>query len=102
MGPGWKLTVQAAARRRFEEVALRGLWMIFRGAALVLAGCQTGPTADRGAEPLFDGMGPHHRTVTTASTSAQRYFDQGLNWAYAFNHDEAIKSFTECARLDPG
>ncbi|QOJ01847.1 MAG: hypothetical protein HRU70_03205 [Phycisphaeraceae bacterium] len=50
---------------------------------------------------LFDGMGPHRRPVTTVSRDAQRYFDQGLTWAYAFNHDEAIRSFTEAARLDP-
>src|SRR5262249_15194431 len=29
------------------------------------------------------------------------YFDQGLTFAFAFNHDEAIRSFTEAARLDP-
>jgi tetratricopeptide (TPR) repeat protein len=51
--------------------------------------------------PLFEGMGPHTRQVTTSSPRAQQYFDQGLTWAYAFNHDEAIRSFEEAARLDP-
>ena len=32
---------------------------------------------------------------------AQRYFDQGLTWTYAFNHDEAIRSFTYAAESDP-
>jgi tetratricopeptide (TPR) repeat protein len=32
---------------------------------------------------------------------AQRYFDQGLILTYGFNHDEAISSFREAARLDP-
>ena len=32
---------------------------------------------------------------------SQQYFDQGLIWAYAFNHDEAIRSFQQAARLDP-
>ncbi|MEX2218264.1 MAG: tetratricopeptide repeat protein [Phycisphaerales bacterium] len=50
---------------------------------------------------LYDGMGPHNRRVTTTSADAQKYFDQGLNWAFAFNHDEAIRSFQEAARLDP-
>lgn len=50
---------------------------------------------------LFDGMGDHERPVTTTSPSAQRYFNQGLTWAYAFNHDEAIRSFKTAARLDP-
>lgn len=56
-----------------------------------------------GATParLFDGLGDHHRTITTSSPEAQKYFDQGLTWAYAFNHDEAIRSFTRAAELDP-
>lgn len=57
---------------------------------------QPRPTAQ-----LFEGMGKHHRTVTNASPEAQRYFDQGLTWAFSFNHDEAIRSFQEAARLSP-
>jgi tetratricopeptide (TPR) repeat protein len=53
------------------------------------------------APPLFEGMGPHKRKVTTSSAEAQKYFDQGLTWAYAFNHDEAIRSFEHVTRLDP-
>ena len=45
-------------------------------------------------------MGPHRRRITTDSDEAQRYFDQGLNWVYAFNHDEAIRSFRHAAELD--
>ncbi|MEX2141933.1 MAG: tetratricopeptide repeat protein [Pirellulales bacterium] len=50
---------------------------------------------------LFQGLGDHHRPITTLSKPAQRYFDQGLVFAFAFNHDEAIRSFEEAARLDP-
>ena len=50
---------------------------------------------------LFQGMGDHHRKITTSSKLAQQYFDQGLVFAYAFNHDEAIRSFQQAARLDP-
>lgn len=46
-------------------------------------------------------MGSHSRPVEGASPRAQRYFDQGLTWTYAFNHDEAIRSFEEAARLSP-
>jgi tetratricopeptide (TPR) repeat protein len=56
---------------------------------------------DRGGAPLFDDLGSYHRAVTTKSDQAQRYFDQGLTLIYAFNHAEAIRSFTEAARLDP-
>ena len=58
--------------------------------------------ADRSAEvPLLDGMGRHHQKVTTASALAQRYFDQGLSLAYAFNHAEAKRAFEQAVRLDP-
>ena len=39
--------------------------------------------------------------MATASADAQRYFDQGLKFLYAFNHDEAIRSFRQAATLDP-
>jgi tetratricopeptide (TPR) repeat protein len=51
--------------------------------------------------PLFEGLGKHTRPVTTRSPDAQRYFDQGLNFLFAFNHDEAIRSFARAAELDP-
>lgn len=52
--------------------------------------------------PLYEGLGTHARTVATTSPDAQRYFDQGLAFLYAFNHDEAIRSFTHAGALDPG
>jgi tetratricopeptide (TPR) repeat protein len=68
------------------------------------AGCRgTSPRSapTNGNAHLFSGMGSHHRTITTTSPKAQRYFDQGLTWAYAFNHDEAIRSFEEALQHDP-
>ncbi|MBK8726058.1 MAG: hypothetical protein IPL96_08350 [Holophagaceae bacterium] len=47
-------------------------------------------------------LGRHHRKVSTRVPAAQRAFDQGLVWAYAFNHDESVRAFQEAARLDPG
>ena len=38
--------------------------------------------------------------ITTRSPVAQKYFDQGLRLTYGFNHDEAIKSYTEGTRED--
>lgn len=52
-------------------------------------------------EILFMGLGTHRRPVSTSSAQAQRYFDQGLNFLFAFNHDEAIRAFTQATRLDP-
>ncbi len=52
--------------------------------------------------PLYDNLGDHHYGVTTASPQVQAYFDQGLRLYYAFNHEEAVRSFREAQRLDPG
>ena len=55
-----------------------------------------------GQAQLFPDMGDYTRPVTTDSDKAQRYFDQGLKFIYGFNHDEAVRSFTQATRLDPG
>ncbi len=59
------------------------------------------PSASTITEPLFRGLGTHHRRITTTSDKSQQYFDQGLNFLFAFNHDEAIRSFTQAAQFDP-
>jgi len=51
--------------------------------------------------PVLEGLGDHHHEVTTDSDGAQRFFDQGLKLTYGFNHQEALRSFKEAARLDP-
>jgi tetratricopeptide (TPR) repeat protein len=53
------------------------------------------------APPLFDNLGSLHHPITTTSEQAQRYFDQGLRLIYAFNHEEAIRSFEAAAQQDP-
>src|SRR5688500_13343411 len=52
--------------------------------------------------PPFDGLGKFSRKVTTENAGAQKYFTQGLILLYGFNHDEAIRSFSHAAALDPG
>jgi tetratricopeptide (TPR) repeat protein len=54
----------------------------------------------RGAQ-LFEGLGTFHRKITTRSPLAQRYFDQGMRFIWAFNHDEATRSFAKAALIDP-
>ena len=56
---------------------------------------------DTGAAPLLNGLGKLHHPITTSNPLAQRYFDQGLTLVYAFNHEEAARSFEYAARLDP-
>ncbi len=51
--------------------------------------------------PVLEGLGDHHHPVTTNSRRAQLFFDQGLKLTFGFNHQEALRSFKEAARLDP-
>ena len=41
------------------------------------------------------------RSITTSSSEAQKWFDYGLIWCYAFHHEEAIRCFEQCTYHDP-
>jgi pimeloyl-ACP methyl ester carboxylesterase len=64
------------------------------------AAAQPGPTG--ALAPRLQQLGTHTFPVTTTSAAAQRFVDQGVKLAYAFNHAEAGRAFREAARLDPG
>ena len=51
--------------------------------------------------PRLQNLGNHKFPVTTDSTRAQLFFNQGMMLTYGFNHAEASRSFREAARLDP-
>ncbi len=48
----------------------------------------------------FD-LGGFERPVSTPSPDAQVWFERGLVWTYAFNHEEAIRCFEGAIRADP-
>jgi tetratricopeptide (TPR) repeat protein len=50
---------------------------------------------------LVTGLGDLHHPVSTHNPQAQQFFDQGLRFIYAFNHDEAARSFQHAAEIDP-
>ncbi|HEY2861516.1 MAG TPA: hypothetical protein VGJ21_24110 [Terracidiphilus sp.] len=50
---------------------------------------------------LMAGLSSLHHPVSTSNAEAQQFFDQGLRLVYAFNHDEAARSFHRAAELDP-
>lgn len=50
---------------------------------------------------LLPGFGTQSHRVSTRNRMAQKFFDQGLRMVYAFNHDEAVRSFRRAAELDP-
>src|SRR5205085_3600206 len=57
-------------------------------------------TGNRDEASLVAGMGTMHHAVSTKNAEAQKFFDQGLSFVYAFNHDEAVRSFKRAADLD--
>src|SRR5919108_1741212 len=65
--------------------------------------CGWGGAQQNSAKPatLVSGLGDLHHPVTTSNPQAQQFFDQGLRFIYAFNHDEAVRSFQHAAELDP-
>src|ERR1700730_1241088 len=60
-------------------------------------------SAHQQAKPatLMAGYGDLHHPVSTSNPQAQQFFDQGVRQIYAFNHDEAARSFQRADDLDP-
>lgn len=50
---------------------------------------------------LIAGLGQHHHTISTNNPESQGFFDQGLTLVFAFNHEEAVRSFRRASELDP-
>jgi len=50
---------------------------------------------------LMPGLGQHQHMISTKNAEAQRFFDQGLTLVFAFNHEEAARSFRRASELDP-
>src|SRR5277367_3241457 len=78
-----------------------GLLVLAAAAALAQQHDHSANSQNNGTAPLLIGLGHLHHPITTSSADAQRYFDQGLTLVYAFNHDEAARSFAYAAKLDP-
>ena len=46
-------------------------------------------------------LGAYTWPVSTNSDEAQRWFDRGLNWTFAYNHEEAGVCFNKALESDP-
>lgn len=46
-------------------------------------------------------LGTYSRQISTSSADAQLWFDRGLIWIYAYNHEEAILCFENALAADP-
>ncbi|HSB45532.1 MAG TPA: hypothetical protein VLD60_11000 [Nitrospira sp.] len=82
-----------------ERVNRPGRLVFLNSLAMLVLATMMGTA--QAAPPLFDNLGSLHHPISTGSELAQQYFDQGLRLVYAFNHEEAIRSFEEAARHDP-
>lgn len=49
----------------------------------------------------YYNLGNFSRPITTSHPDARTWFDRGLAWTYAFNHEEAIVCFEQALRHDP-
>jgi tetratricopeptide (TPR) repeat protein len=85
--------------RRLILIALAAATL---AASLVLVSCQQAQEVKGDPPPIFyDGFGNYTRAMTTDSPEAQRWFNQGMQLTYGFNHDEAVRSFEQAALADP-
>ncbi len=69
---------------------------------LIFTAC-AGSAQTTAPKPVFlmPGLSSLHHPVSTSNVAAQQFFDQGIRLVYAFNHDEAARSFRRAAELDP-
>ncbi len=75
-------------------------WVVVVVSLVALVGCGSAPRGG-GEARLYDGFSGYQRVIQSRSAKARRWFEQGMQMAYGFNHDEAIRSFEEAARHDP-
>ncbi len=59
-----------------------------------------GAGGKEGEPMLWGNLGKLHYPITTHNELAQKFFDQGLRFAYAFNHAEALRAFRKAQQLD--
>jgi tetratricopeptide (TPR) repeat protein len=76
-----------------------GLLFLLAGSTLVIAQDKLLPLKQ--ADLSLTAVGRQHHPIQTKSREAQEYFDQGITLVYAFNHEEAVRSFQRAAELDP-
>ena len=82
---------------------MKALILLLILAALTYAqhGHGTHNAPEKRAVWLDNGLGNVDHPVSTKNPEAQQFFNQGLAYLYAFNHDEGVASFKRAAELDP-
>ncbi len=66
----------------------------------LVAGSETQGPENCASERRYD-LGAYEFKISSQVPKAQEYFNEGLNWAYGFNHGEAERAFRDATRADP-
>ena len=90
-----------AARAVLRLTVVLSLTIILTFTIIVTAAAQDHAMGTAKPVTMMTGLGDLHHPVSTQNAEAQGFFDQGLRLIYAFNHDEAARSFKKAAELDP-
>ncbi len=99
-----RFTLKPCNLETLKPVALTiviSLTIIISISLTIIASAQDHPMATAKPVTMMTGLGDLHHPVSTKIAGAQEFFDQGLRLIYAFNHDEAARSFQQAAALDP-
>lgn len=103
-------------RRRISEVVAYAFFLhtsILAASAQAVqlhGNCEHSPLLADGVVPdavlrapiaLRRGVGNAHEGLTSSSSQAQAYYDQGLSFLYSYDWIHAARSFREALRLDP-
>jgi tetratricopeptide (TPR) repeat protein len=75
--------------------------LVFLASAVAFAQHEQHSSSSNEPAKLMPGLSNLHHPVTTKNAEAQKFFNQGLALIYAFNHEEARRSFEQAANLDP-
>lgn len=70
-------------------------------ALTMLTGAAPAPAPAKLGAPTLTGFGDIHRFIDTKIPEAQAKFNQGLQQAYAFDDDEAVRAFKAALAADP-
>ena len=87
-------------------VASAAVGVAFAGLAFVADDVRQAPAEATSKEAklagkMYPGFTGYSRKVTTSSPEAQKWFNQGIQLLYGYNHDEAIRSFEKAGEVDP-
>ena len=83
---------------------LKMKFLIITISLFIFSSCTGGSDSElvsKAGAPLLKGLGNHSHVISSDIHGVQKYFDQGMIMAFAFNHAESIRSFKAAQKLDP-